>query len=123
MSAFKAYDIRGIYPDAIDESLARAVGYHFAKLLGQGPIVIGRDIRPSSVSLSESLADGIQIDAGGANCDVDVRGIAQLFGHSAGQRNRLGSRQIHFPVASNKLLSHPDDSHRGLFQIGTSRQV
>jgi len=63
MKVFKAYDVRGIYPDQLNEALAQRIGYHFAKLIGKGPIVIGRDMRPSSVPLAEALMTGIN-DAG-----------------------------------------------------------
>lgn len=69
MSVFKAYDVRGIYPDEIDEALVRRIGYHFAKLIGGGPIVVGRDMRPSSVPLAASLTEGIH--AAGADV-IDV---------------------------------------------------
>lgn len=70
-SIFKSYDIRGIYPDEINEddayNIGRAVVVHFApKRLG-----IGRDIRSSSPSLFASFARGV-MDQG---CDVLDLGI------------------------------------------------
>jgi phosphomannomutase len=60
MSVFKAYDIRGLYPSQLNEKLARAVGYHFARLLtAEGPVVVGRDMRSSSPLLAEATMDGI----------------------------------------------------------------
>jgi len=63
---FKAYDIRGIYPDQLDEVLANKIGkafVHFVKK--QYPdkdkvtIVVSRDMRLSSPSLSEQVIKGI----------------------------------------------------------------
>jgi phosphomannomutase len=60
MGIFKAYDIRGIYPGEIHEDAVRRIGYHLARLLGRGPIVVGRDMRPTSPGLAASLADGVR---------------------------------------------------------------
>jgi phosphomannomutase len=60
MGIFKAYDVRGLYPQEIGEDVVRKIGNAFAAFLGRGPIVIGRDMRPSSVPLSEALMAGIR---------------------------------------------------------------
>ncbi len=66
ITAFKAYDIRGIYPDQIDigfmESLARAYATHFQP----ERVVIGFDSRLSSPKLASALATGLR------NSGVDV---------------------------------------------------
>ncbi len=66
VSAFKAYDIRGIYPDQINapfmEALARAYATHFRP----ARVVIGYDARLSSEELAASLAEGFR------NSGVDV---------------------------------------------------
>jgi phosphomannomutase len=59
MSIFKAYDVRGIYPDEISEEIVRRIGYAFAKHLGARTIVVGRDMRPSSEPLEGALIRGI----------------------------------------------------------------
>jgi len=78
---FKAYDVRGTYGDEIDEDLAWVVGHASAQFLrsmltgyerGQfatNRLVIGRDMRPHSKSLSEALVEGVT--ATGTTC-VDV---------------------------------------------------
>ncbi len=66
---FKAYDVRAIYPEPLNEAVAFKVGYGSAKyLLAQdrsglakpNTVVVGRDMRPSSPSLSRALSDGIR---------------------------------------------------------------
>ncbi len=63
---FKAYDIRGTYPDQIDETIAFRVGYHFRDLLDRedmalGPtVVVSRDMRAHSVPLAEALKRGLR---------------------------------------------------------------
>lgn len=56
----KAYDVRGIYPDQLDEALAYAVGAAFVSLLTDESrtIVIGRDMRPSGPDLVAAFARG-----------------------------------------------------------------
>lgn len=55
---FKAYDIRGTVPDQFDADLARSVGAAFAGFAGASTIVVGRDMRPSGVELSQAFAEG-----------------------------------------------------------------
>lgn len=59
LSAFKAYDIRGKYPDEINEKLAYLTGRSIAKYFSAKTIVVGRDMRLSSPSLTLALIDGI----------------------------------------------------------------
>jgi len=66
---FRAYDIRGIYPNEINEELAEKIGRAFVGFLGCREVVVGRDMRKSSDSLFEALAKGIT--KAGANV-VDI---------------------------------------------------
>jgi len=56
---FKAYDIRGIYPDEINEVTAKKIGKAFAKFANLKRMIIGRDMRVSSPSVAEAVIDGI----------------------------------------------------------------
>jgi phosphomannomutase len=60
---FKAYDVRGIYPDQLDEEAAYRIGYAFASWSSAKRIVLGKDCRLSSPSLSGSFSEGV-MDAG-----------------------------------------------------------
>lgn len=68
---FKAYDIRGIYPDDINEEDAYYIGRAVVEYLEPTRLGIGRDIRPSSPSLFENFARGV-MDGG---CDVIDLGV------------------------------------------------
>ena len=71
---FKAYDVRAVYPEPLNEDAAWKVGHATALFLKKSrasnpdapkiklekTIVIGRDMRPSSPSLSKALSDGIR---------------------------------------------------------------
>ena len=54
---FKAYDIRGSYPDEPDEALAWKIGNAFVRYLKAGKIVAGRDMRLSSPALARSFIE------------------------------------------------------------------
>ncbi len=58
-SPFKAYDIRGRVGDNLDEDLAHALGRAVAATLDPGQVVLGHDIRESSVPLEQALARGL----------------------------------------------------------------
>jgi phosphomannomutase len=55
---FKAYDVRGAYPDELDEDVARRIGVAFAKFVESDRIVVGRDMRESSPSLAKAFIGG-----------------------------------------------------------------
>jgi phosphomannomutase len=55
----KAYDIRGVVPDQLDEGIARAAGAAFAAFTGASAIVTAHDMRSSSVPLSRAFAEGV----------------------------------------------------------------
>jgi phosphomannomutase len=57
---FEAYDIRGQYPDEINEDEARKIGLAFAQFLNKQRIVIARDMRDFSDSLADAFAEGIR---------------------------------------------------------------
>lgn len=72
MGIFKAYDIRGLVPNELDEPLARRIGNSFARFLGAKRLVVARDMRTHSPGISAALIEGIR-DAG---CDVLDIGLA-----------------------------------------------
>ena len=64
MGIFKSYDIRGKYPSEIDELTARKIGSSIAQFFKEENsnvknIVVGRDMRPSSKSLTNALIEGL----------------------------------------------------------------
>jgi len=69
---FKAYDIRGVYPDPLNEKVAWKVGYATGKYLQQTldgrdasdpmlqHVAVGRDMRPHSPKMAKALIDGLR---------------------------------------------------------------
>ncbi len=57
---FRAYDIRGIYPEEINEEIAQKLALAFIKFLKPEKIIIGRDCRLSSSSLFRVLSETIR---------------------------------------------------------------
>lgn len=58
----KAYDVRGLVGDEIDESFAAEAGAAFARLVrgeDAGKVAIGHDMRDSSPPLAAAFADGV----------------------------------------------------------------
>lgn len=58
-SIFKAYDIRGIYPETINEEIAKEIGQVFVKHFNLKNVAIGRDGRISSPQLEKAITQGI----------------------------------------------------------------
>nr|MDA3874059.1 phosphomannomutase/phosphoglucomutase [Kiritimatiellia bacterium] len=59
MSIFKAYDIRGVVGEELDEDLALKIGRGFATLLKPKTVVIARDMRPHSPGLANAVMEGL----------------------------------------------------------------
>jgi phosphomannomutase len=78
MSVFKAYDIRGTYPDQIDADLAYRIGRAFADFLGKGPLVVGRDMRTMAPEIQGACIDGI-LDGGLDVIDVGLTCTPQTY--------------------------------------------
>lgn len=55
---FKAYDIRGAYPDELNEETAQKIGAAFIRYLRAGHIVVGQDMRLSSPALAKAFIEG-----------------------------------------------------------------
>lgn len=82
-SIFKSYDIRGIYPDQLDDEVAYKIGRAFVKYTKARQVVVGQDMRPSSHKLFGSLVEGITdegmdvIDVG----QIPIEGLYFTVGH------------------------------------------
>lgn len=85
----KAYDVRGVVPDELDEDVARRVGAGFARFTGASEIVVGHDMRTSSVPLSAAFAEGVTSQG----ADVVVIGLAStdLLYFASGRLDRPGA--------------------------------
>ncbi|HVE77077.1 MAG TPA: phosphomannomutase/phosphoglucomutase [Actinomycetota bacterium] len=71
-SIFKAYDIRGTYPDQIDEVAVYGIGAAFAVFADAQTVVVGRDMRLSSPAIARAFIEGVNSQG------VDVVDIGQV---------------------------------------------
>jgi phosphomannomutase len=62
---FKAYDVRGIYPDQFDDEAAGRIGRAFGRWIDAPKIVLGRDVRLSSPALAAAFAEGVTAEGVG----------------------------------------------------------
>lgn len=117
-SIVKAYDVRGIVPDELNESVARALGTGFVLALREGgdpagTIVLAYDMRASSPGLAAAFAEGARsagagvVDAGLGSTDLlyyaagalDLPGAMFTASHNPAQYNgiklcRAGAKPI-----------------------------
>jgi len=63
-AVFKAYDVRGLYGEELDEEGAERIGRAFVELTGAARVAVGHDVRLSSPSMADRFAEGVV--AGGA---------------------------------------------------------
>ena len=80
---FKAYDVRGIYPDELDEAGAEAIGRAYVEQFEPRRMAVGRDMRLSSPAMQEALMRG----AAAAGADVLDLGL-------------VGTEMVYFAVGS-----------------------
>lgn len=100
---FKAYDVRGTYPNQINEELARAIGSAFATFVQSPRVVLGRDMRPSGIALVAAFAEGVRstgvevLDVGLASTDflyyasgaLDAPGAMFTASHNPAEYNGI----------------------------------
>jgi phosphomannomutase len=72
VSIFKAYDIRGTYPDQIDARTAFAIGAAMVRFLSAKRLVVGRDMRTMAPEIQDAVIDGML----SMGCDVVDIGLA-----------------------------------------------
>ncbi|MCD6177987.1 phosphomannomutase/phosphoglucomutase [bacterium] len=81
---FRAYDIRGIWPEELDEKIAYRIARAFVCFLRENnkkkvlDIAVGRDNRLSSPSLSQNFIEGI-IDSGCNVIDIGLSTTPMLY--------------------------------------------
>jgi phosphomannomutase len=75
---FKAYDVRGIYPDELDEAGAYAIGRAYVDEFEPRRIAVGRDMRLSSPSMADALMRGAS-DSGAEVLDLGMVGTEMVY--------------------------------------------
>ncbi|MBQ7478494.1 MAG: phosphomannomutase, partial [Selenomonadaceae bacterium] len=79
--AFGAYDLRGVYPQEVNEELYYRIGRVFPALFRAKQVAVGHDIRLSGESLSAALMKGLT-EAGCSVVDVGLCGTEMIY-HAA----------------------------------------
>jgi phosphomannomutase len=75
---FKAYDVRGIYPDDLDEAGAYAIGRAYVEQFEPRRIAVGRDMRLSSPAIAAEVIRGAA-DAGADVLDLGLVGTEMVY--------------------------------------------
>jgi phosphomannomutase len=119
---FKAYDVRGLYPDEIDEALARRIGNAFAHFTGAQQVIVGHDMRPSSIPLSAAFIEGAT-QAGADVTDIGLCSTDVVY-YAAGKLDAPGAMftASHNPAQYNGIKlcragAAPVGEQTGLTQI------
>lgn len=124
LSIFKAYDIRGIYPDDINEELAYRIGQAYVKVIKpEGKMAVGMDVRIHSPELKKALISGL-LNAGIDVIDIGLVSTEMLY-FAVGYYNLGGGIQVtasHNPAEWNGMKMVGKDvvpifSENGLFGI------
>jgi phosphomannomutase len=75
---FKAYDVRGIYPDELDEEGAYAIGRAYVEQFEPKGIAVGLDMRLSSPTMASAAIRGA-CEAGADVIDLGMVGTEMLY--------------------------------------------
>jgi phosphomannomutase len=75
---FKAYDVRGIYPDELDEAGAYAIGRAYVEEFEPKSIAVGRDMRVSAPSMADAVMRGA-VEAGADVVDLGMVGTEMVY--------------------------------------------
>ena len=112
-SIFKAYDIRGVYPDALDEEVARDVGRAFVQhlSLSGSRVVVARDMRLSGEALQKAFIEGVT-ESGADVLDLGLVSTDALY-FAVGHLEEPGGAMItasHNPKEYNGLKLCREDA-------------
>src|ERR1044072_4678059 len=77
-SIVRAYDMRGIYPNQMNEEVAYAAGQAFVAVMGAQKVVVGRDVRGTGVGIQKAMIQGIT-DAGSHAINIGVISTEMLY--------------------------------------------
>ena len=91
-AVIKAYDVRGVVGEDIDEDLVRDTGAAYASILrgeGETTVAIGHDMRPSSPALSQAFAEGV-VSQGLDVIKLNLTSTDELY-FAAGSLNHAGA--------------------------------
>jgi len=127
---FKAYDVRGVYPDELNEDVARRVGAAFSRFVQRDRLVIGRDMRSSSPALAGAFAEGATaagstvVDVGEVSTDAlyfasgkfDLPGVMFTASHNPARYNGL-------KMCKAQAVPIGSDSGMAEIQEGAARPV
>lgn len=123
LSCFKAYDIRGRLGIDLDSGIAFRIGRGFARELGARRVVLGRDVRASSLELADAVAEGLLAE-GVEVLDLGLCGTEEVYAATAllGADGGICVTASHNPMDWNgmKLVragAAPLDAASGLAQI------
>ncbi len=121
--AFKAYDVRAVYPTELDEEGAYATARAFVEIFAPKRIAVGRDMRLSSLAIAHGVIEGAA-DGGAAVVDLGMVGTEMVY-FATGQLGLEGGIMVtasHNPkqycglkIVSESALPVGGDS--GLFDI------
>ncbi|MEM6639630.1 MAG: phosphomannomutase [Pseudomonadota bacterium] len=111
IDCFKAYDVRGIVPEQLNEDVAERIGRATAQFLSARQIVVGRDIRHTSETLKNALCRGI-VAAGADVLDLGECGTEEVY-FATSDFNADGGIMVtasHNPIEYNGLKFVKDKS-------------
>ncbi len=78
LSCFKAYDVRGVVPDTLNEDIAYRIGRAFAEEIDPGTVVAGHDIRLTSPAIATAVVEGL-LDSGVDVFDIGLCGTEEIY--------------------------------------------
>jgi phosphomannomutase len=101
---FKAYDVRGVYPDEINEETVYRIGRAFVQYLHPTTVAVGRDMRLSSPALTAALIRGLT-EQGADVVDLGLTTTDELY---------FAVGKFNYPAGIMVSASHNPKQYNGL---------
>lgn len=108
LSCFKAYDLRGRVPDQLNATLAEKIGRAYVEVTGARKVIVGYDIRESSLEIADALSSGLMA-AGADVFDIGLGGTEHVYFATS-----------HFDMDGGIMVtaSHNPKDHNGMKMVG-----
>lgn len=78
ITCFKSYDVRGKVPDELNEEIAYSIGRAYSGFINPNCVIVGRDNRLTSKSLSDAISSGLT-DSGVDVFDIGLCGTEMVY--------------------------------------------
>ncbi|MBI5133979.1 MAG: hypothetical protein HZA81_01145 [Candidatus Taylorbacteria bacterium] len=125
-SIYRAYDVRGIYPDEVNAESVKKIGRQCARIFESGKVVISQDGRHGGAELRRAFCEGLLEEAGRTGREFELIQVplstSPMFYYLVGYYRASGGAMVtasHNPKEYNGIKAVRREGDSVMFVSGT----